>query len=84
MKLMNTFVRNLRALVAGRPLTKEDILRDRMRLCASAGIRPESIANFWVGIEGLRDSPLYRDLDQGSRGSRVQPAGSGPSIQPQH
>lgn len=40
----------------GRPVTKADILRDRLRLCAGAGIRPEDVENFWVGIEELRDT----------------------------
>lgn len=38
----------------GRPMTKNDILEDRLRLCAAAGLKPEQVANFWVGIEELR------------------------------
>lgn len=38
----------------GRPMTKQDILRDRLRVCANAGILPENVSNFWVGIEELK------------------------------
>lgn len=38
----------------GRPLTKHDMLRDRLRICASTGKRPADVENFWVGIEELK------------------------------
>jgi len=44
----------LREFFCGRPMTKRDILRDRLRACAATGIKPENVDNFWTGIEELR------------------------------
>jgi hypothetical protein len=51
---MQQFLSWLVEFLYGRPMTKQDILQDRLRVCASAGIKPESVSNFWVGIEELR------------------------------
>ncbi len=58
---MRRIARWLREFFCGRPVTKNDILQDRLRLCAAAGIRPEDIQNFWVGIEELREA--HRRID---------------------
>ena len=51
---MKGFLSWLKEFFWGRPMTKQDILRDRLRMCAAAGIKPESVNNFWIGIEELR------------------------------
>lgn len=59
-------LRWVRGLFFGRPLTKEDHLRERLRVCAAAGIQPESVENFWVGLEDLRDRVRPKTTDSGS------------------
>ena len=49
-KLLN----RIKEFLFGRPLTKHDILHDRLRLCISTGIRPSDVKNFWKGIEELK------------------------------
>ncbi len=44
----------LKEFFFGRPVTKEDVLQDRLRLCALSGIKPDEVENFWDGIEELR------------------------------
>lgn len=44
----------LRKLIISRPLTKEEIYRERLRTCKANGLNPEQVPNFWKGIEELR------------------------------
>jgi len=53
---MRSMIRWLTEFFCGRPMTKQDILRDRLRVCAAAGLRPENVSNFWAGIEELREA----------------------------
>lgn len=66
-----------RELFFGRALTKQDLLRERRRVCASAGVSPESVSNFWVGIEDLKD-----ETRQESHGSETAGVGIHPSDKP--
>lgn len=47
-------LRRMREFFFGRPMTNKDIFEGRLRLCAAAGLKPDQVGNFWVGIEELR------------------------------
>jgi hypothetical protein len=40
--------------VGKKKLTPKEIWHEKRRICASAGIHPKDVKNFWEGIEELR------------------------------
>jgi len=47
-------LKRIKEFFFGRPLTKHDILLDRLRICILTGTRPSDVKNFWMGIEELK------------------------------
>lgn len=72
--LLNGILNKLKVFFYGRPITKDDLFWDRLRIAREAGVNPETIVNFWEGIEELRETYAHHLKGFGDGDSHSKPS----------